>query len=280
MGRKNSIRRRQHAHKPARQFDKYEYYLNSVQAPDTDVVFMRDTYKELRKKKPHTLREDFCGTFSISCEWAKLNREHFAYGVDIDPEPLEYGRSFYLPQLTRQQQERVDIICESVLSHDLPKVDIIAAFNFSYFIFKERKILLDYFTNCYRTLNKEGLLVADCFGGSLCNSPNKEKTKHKGFIYEWEQESFDTITNHARYNINFKLDTEKFWRKQVFTYDWRMWSIPELKDIMADAGFKKTHVYWEQADASGEGTGDFIRQQTQAPDDQCDAWVAYVVGEK
>ena len=53
-------------------FDKYKYYLDSVQSPDTDVEFIRSCYREARKRDPVTLREDFCGTFMISCEWAKL----------------------------------------------------------------------------------------------------------------------------------------------------------------------------------------------------------------
>ena len=47
--------------------DKYEYYLNSVQSPDTDVEFIRSVYRETRKRDPISLREDFCGTFMISC---------------------------------------------------------------------------------------------------------------------------------------------------------------------------------------------------------------------
>ena len=60
-------------------FDKYSYYFNSVQSPDVDVQFFDYTYKSIRKKEPITLREDFCGTFSISCEWAKLSPEKKIY---------------------------------------------------------------------------------------------------------------------------------------------------------------------------------------------------------
>ncbi|MES2856865.1 MAG: class I SAM-dependent methyltransferase, partial [Bdellovibrionota bacterium] len=81
------------------EFDKYWYYKKSVQSPDTDVEFLRSTYKEIRGKDPTTLREDFCGTFSICCEWVKLNPKFKAFGIDLDSEPIEYGYNNYLPHL-------------------------------------------------------------------------------------------------------------------------------------------------------------------------------------
>ena len=75
---------------------------------------------------------------------------------------------------------------------------------------------------------------------------------------------------------NLKRKGEKK-RERVFSYDWRMWTIPELKEIMEDAGFKKVHVYWEGSDEDGDGDGEFTRV-TQG--EECESWVAYVVGEK
>lgn len=258
-------------------FDKYDYYYRSVQSAETDVEFLRDLYKELRGKTPYSLREDFCGTFAISCEWAKLSKKNEAYGVDIDLVPILYGKKEYLPKLTKDEADRVHIVHASVLSDRLPKTDIVASFNFSHYIFKKRSDLLKYFRSCRKHLNKNGVLVVDAFGGKLCHSANTEKTRHPGFIYEWEQESFNEIDHHAVFHINFQIKGESKKRKHVFTYDWRMWTLPELQDVMRDAGFKKVHVYWELSDASGEGSGHFIKEQQS---DECDAWVAYVVGEK
>ncbi len=65
--------------------------------------------------------------------------------------------------------------------------------------------------------------------------------------------------------------------EQVFTYDWRMWSIPEIRDIMHEVGFRKTHVYWEGTAKDGSGDGNFTRVDH---GEACQSWIAYVVGEK
>ena len=57
--------------KEQKDFDKYYYYHKSVQSPDVDVKFFDRVYKEMRGKEALSLKEDFCGTFSISCEWVK-----------------------------------------------------------------------------------------------------------------------------------------------------------------------------------------------------------------
>lgn len=257
-------------------FDKYWYYNKSVQSADVDVKFFRDTYKELKNKDPKVFREDFCGTFKLSCEWAKLNDNFQSLGVDLDPEPISYGKQNYLPKLTDEQQSRIKIMEGNVLDQNLPKADIIAACNFSYSIFKKRQMLKDYFTNCFNTLESDGIFIMDIFGGSQCYEPNEEETEHDGFSYFWDQDSFDPVTNEAMFYIHFKPKGQKK-VKRAFTYDWRMYSIPEVKDILEEVGFKNVHVYWEGTDEDGDGDGEFKRV-TQGED--CESWIAYIVSEK
>lgn len=260
-----------------RPYDKYELYKASVQSPETDVEFLRDTYKELNGGLPTTLREDFCGTHAICCEWVKLNSKFQARGVDLDPEPLEYGEKNYQPLLTDEQRERIKIYNMNVLDKGLPKADVIAALNFSYFIFKTRSVLTSYFRNCHKSLNRGGLLIVDCFGGSACMESNEEETEFEDedFSYFWDQDLFDPVNNHALFHIHFKRKGEKK-RQKAFTYDWRMWSIPEIREVMIEAGFKKAHVYWEGTTKDGEGDGKFKIVQK---GEECESWVAYVVGE-
>ena len=52
-------------------FDKYAYYRASVQSPDEDVLFFAKTFRELTKREPILLREDFCGAFALSCGWVQ-----------------------------------------------------------------------------------------------------------------------------------------------------------------------------------------------------------------
>ncbi len=262
--------------KQTKDFDKYYYYLNSVQAPDNDVLFMRDTYKELRGKYPFSMREDFCGTHALSCEWVKLNSKNLSYGIDLDLEPISYGQSHYASKLSPMQRARIQILQTDVLNPGLPKADIICSMNFSQYTFKERAMMKSYFHNCLTTLNESGILLMDCFGGPACQSENQEMTKHKNFKYYWHQRSFDPVTNHAIFNIHYKPNG-KAKVENVFTYDWRMWSIPELREMMSEVGFQKTFVYWEGTTRSGEGDGHFVRTEV---GEECLAWIAYIVGIK
>lgn len=261
----------------SRPFDKYYYYTKSVQSPDADVEFLRDTYRELNGRLPVSLREDFCGTFANSCAWVKLNKEFVACGVDLDPEPIEYGRKHHLTSLTEEQQQRVKILESNVLDEALPVSDVIAAMNFSYFIFKTRKQMKQYFQNAYRTLNDGGVFILDCFGGSQCYEALEEETDYGDFSYFWDLDAFDPVTNHVKYYIHFKLKGEREKREKCFTYDWRMWSIPELRELLEEVGFKSTHVYWEGTTEDGEGDGCFQRTER---GEECEAWIAYIAGHK
>jgi cyclopropane fatty-acyl-phospholipid synthase-like methyltransferase len=258
-------------------FDKYDLYLNAVQSPDGDVQFYRERYKEFFKapKKGLTLREDFCGAGAISCEWVKLHKENTAAGLDLDEEPMSYGRKNYIDVLTEDQKRRVTLVKKNVLDRGLPKADISVAVNFSYFIFKDRQVLKDYFVNVYNSLKGKGLFIVDVFGGTACTDVAMDRTPCKGFTYYWEQKNWDPVTNYASFGIHFKYKGKMY--KNLFTYDWRMWSIPEIKEIMIEAGFSETAVYWEGSKRDGSGNGIFSRVKEGEP---CLSWIAYVVGVK
>ena len=269
-------RRRVHKIGEAKLFDKYDYYKKAVQSAESDVGFFQNVYKELRNKSAKSFREDFCGTFALSCEWIKLKPHHESVGVDLDPEPIEYGRSHYLKKLTPDQQKRLKLIEGDVLTCELPKTDISVALNFSYFVFKKREVMKAYFSRCFTSLNNDGVLIVDCFGGSLCYEPNEEETKHKDFSYFWDQASFDPVTQKAVFHIHFRPKGKQK-VERVFTYDWRMWSIPELRDILHEVGFKKTHVYWEGTTKKGTGNGVFTRTEK---GEACQSWIAYIAAER
>ncbi|WII71318.1 class I SAM-dependent methyltransferase [Bdellovibrio sp. 22V] len=272
---RKKVRRRVNKKSAKILFDKYDLYRRAVQSAENDVVFIRDTYKELKGKSPRTFREDFCGTFALSTEWIKLNPRHEAIGIDLDPEPMAYGRQNYLVKLKPEQQRRMKLIEGNVLDPNLHKADIVAAMNFSYFCFKQRDVLKKYFANVLKTLNKDGMFLVDIFGGSQCYDAIEDTIRHEGFTYYWDQTNFDPVTNEALFHIHFRVGGKKI--EQVFTYDWRLWSISEIRDIMQEVGFRKTHVYWEGTAKDGSGDGNFTRVDH---GESCQSWIAYIVGEK
>lgn len=262
------------------EFDKYYYYHASVQSPETDVEFLERVYKEARHEIPEifTMTEDFCGTFAISCEWAKLGDNYKAIGIDLDQEPISYGREHYFTELDEEEKSRLTILNKNVLDKELPKTDLICGLNFSYFIFKQRSTLKEYFQNAYDRLNEDGVFVLDCFGGSKCYEANEEETEYTDdkFSYFWDQDSFDPITNEAQFYIHFKRKGEKK-RTNQFSYDWRMWSIPEIRDVLEEVGFKKIDIYWEGTTDDGEGDGHFSKTNV---GEECESWICYIVGSK
>lgn len=262
-----------------KEFDKYFYYMDSVQSPDADAEFLDRVYKETRGKQAEVLREDFCGTFSLCCEWVKLNKEGQAIGLDFDDEPIDYGREHYLSKLTDEQKERVHLRNANVLTSELPKADISCSLNFSYFSFKDRPTLKTYLQRVYDSLNEGGMHLMDCFGGAKCQSANEEETvdDELNYSYFWDQDSFNPLTNESMFFIHFKRQGEGK-RERVFTYDWRMWGLPEIKDILLEVGFKNVSFYWEGTDEDGDGDGTFHR--TSDPKEDCEAWVAYIAAEK
>jgi hypothetical protein len=260
-------------------FDKHELYKKSVQEPEADIDIFEKIYQEKNPGKSLvTLKEDFCGTYAICCEWARKNPNNKAIGVDYDQKTLSYGKEKYFSTLNEEQKQQVKIYQQDVRRPVDETADITCALNFSYFIFKERQELKEYFSSALNGLNEKGLFILDIFGGSQCYEPNEEETEHSdlGFSYFWDQDSFDPITNHAKFYIHFKIDGQKKVEK-VFTYDWRMWSVPEIKDLLKEAGFKNVDIYWEGSDEDGDGNGEF---EIVKNEENCESWIAYIVAQK
>jgi len=253
-----------------------ELYEESVQNVENEVKFLSATFRELRGRTARTLREDFCGTASLACEWVAQGDEYSAVGVDIDSSVLEWGRQNRVNRLDVADQARVRLIESDVQTVETPKVDILAAFNFSYWIFEERAQMVAYMRRCLEALEDDGVLFMDMFGGPESFEETREKTKHDGFTYVWHQARFYPVTNHMQCYIHFKFpDGSKL--KRAFSYAWRLWTAPELRDMLHDAGFGNVTVYWEGEDEDGEGNGIFT------PNDKGEAdlaWIAYIVAEK
>jgi SAM-dependent methyltransferase len=259
-----------------KKFDKYWYYEKSVQNPSNEVEFFAEKYEELMGRKAYSLREDFCGTGAISCKWVEQGEKFEAWGVDLDPEPLAYGKKHHYAKLDKASQKRMHYLQANVLNAKAPKVDICFAYNFSYYIFKKRSQLLQYFKAAYQSIKKDGVFFIDLFGGPDSIILTTDEVNHGSFKYYWDCQKFDPLTNNCQFAIHFKLKGEKK-RENVFVYDWRMWGMMELRDLLIEAGFAKTLTYWEGED--GEGSGNGIFQVTEEAT-QCESWVTYIAALK
>ncbi|MEX0885184.1 MAG: class I SAM-dependent methyltransferase [Phycisphaeraceae bacterium] len=254
--------------------DKYHLYQQTVQEADHEVAFFDRVYRAMFKRSPRVLREDFCGTFAVCCEWAK-KRGRIAVGVDNDAEPLEWGRKHNLSKLPEAGQERVELRQQDVRKVDKgPKADVLSAQNFSFWCFQSRRELLAYFKAAHANCAGESVMVLDMMGGPECIEAERvDERRLRTYTYLWEQARFDPVTSTGTWHIHFHFnDGSKLDR--AFTYDWRFWTIPEVRELLDEAGFDETHVYWEGADENGDGDGNWRRVRTGTNDP---AWIAYIV---
>jgi len=273
---RSSKRRAVKTVKMARAADKHDLYQRAVQEPDVDIPLIQKVFRNQFARPARTLREDFCGTALLACRWVQRSSEHRAWGIDLDPDPLEWGREHNVGKLKVDQASRVKLIEGDVLDIGHESVDVTVAFNFSYFLFKERASLLNYLKRAYATLNSEGVLILDAYGGADAQRTSEETREvDDDFDYIWDQHRFDPIHHDATNFIHFQF-SDGSQMKRAFRYDWRLWSIPEIRELLQEAGFARSEVYWEGTDReTGEGN-DIFSPREQAPDDP--AWICYIAG--
>jgi SAM-dependent methyltransferase len=264
----------------AKSFDKYFYYVNSVQSASHDAELLSSMYKKHGTSKLASLclQEDFCGTADLCYEWVQLNKKYKAIGIDLDKKALAWGKNFHSDACSDDELNRIDLVHGDVLTPRQSKPDIICALNFSYSFLHSRAGLLNYLKKCHRSLNSGGLTILDCFGGPAYLKPHLDKRRntHDKFTFWWEVKSFDAISNRISCAIHFQADQDTY-RKDVFTYEWRLWSVPEITDIFKEAGFSEVHYWSEGLDVSGKGDGKFKVVKKEA---NCEAWVCYLVAKK
>lgn len=255
----------------AKTADKHDLYQRSVQDADTEIYFINRAYKKVKQRAPLSLREDFCGTALLCGAWVRSNKERTAQGIDIDPKVLAWGKDRNIDVLG-DDADRVTLLQQDVRKASPGKFDVVCAFNFSYWIFKTREALRAYFATVKKGLGKEGVFMLDAYGGWESIEPMLEPRSIKGgFTYVWDQHSFNPITHDILNYIHFEFqDGTKI--DKAFTYDWRYWSLPELTELLNEAGFSDVRVFWDKSTDN-----DVENYQPSKRADNQPGWLAYIV---
>jgi len=259
----------------AEQADKHVLYEQSVQCVEAEIDFVDATFEKLRERKARIIREDFCGTTNSSCEWVKRHDDNVAYSIDLDPEVLAWGKQNNISKLSAAQAARINIIEADVLTVEVQPVDAVLAMNFSYWLFKVRADMLMYFNHVYAALVDDGVFFLDAFGGYEAFREMEERSRQDGFTYVWDQARYNPITGYGLFHIHFNFkDGSRL--KEAFSYDWRIWTLPEIQEMLIAAGFTPA-IYWEGTDEDGDGNGVF----EETIEGEADAgWIAYIVARK
>ena len=259
----------------AKKADVLDLYERSVQEPESEIDVIDQIWNEQRGRVATTMREDFCGTAAIAVEWVKRRTDNTSVGVDLDKDTLEWIQERLPDRLSDEERSRIKLIEGDVLACPMGPFDMTLATNFSYFIFKTREEVLNYFKIVLDGLVEDGLFILDAYGGSDSYLEMTEDRDLDGFIYTWDQHFYDPVTSDVINHIHFKFpDGTKI--KKAFTYEWRLWTLPEIRELLIEAGFKKAVVYWEGTEEdTGEGDGEWAESER---GEACEGWVAYIVG--
>lgn len=268
----------------ARTADRHLLYEASVQSVDFELDLFRRIFRKKRGRAPRVLREDFCGTAAMAAAWVSRNAENRAIGVDLHGPTLDWAIRQNVPRLG-DASSRLRLIHANVLDVDAPKVDLIAALNYSYWVFKDRDLLRRYFETARRSLRKDGILFVDAFGGTDAMVELTEKRRVKasrlhdgarlpGFTYVWEQVRFNPVNHDIVCRIHFKFK-DGTWLRNAFNYHWRYWSLPEIQEVMREAGFRDIEVWLEGWDDDRDEANGIFRVRKNM--EEMAGWVGYVV---
>ena len=97
----------------------------------------------------------------------------------------------------------------------------------------------------------------------------EEIAAYDDFDYVWEQETFNPYNNHTICHIHFRF-ADGSALKRAFSYDWRVWSLPELRDLLSEVGFGKVEEWWD-------GTDDDTMVRLTPEDENFVSWLGYIV---
>jgi len=261
--------------------DRHLLYQQAVQDVEAEIDFVEQTWSELRRRPAVVLREDFCGTANTACEWVSRETNHHAMGVDLDEDVLEWGRAHPLAQLDQDQSGRIELLHEDVLLVQPGLADIILAMNFSYYLFLTRHELREYFENARDGLVSDGILFLDAYGGyeapmNLTEPRQCQDGEGNEFTYLWEQAEFNPIDSCMTCHIHFEFP-DKSRMEKAFSYHWRLWTLPEIREILYEAGFSNVEIYWEGTDkVNNEGNGIYTPSEIGDADP---GWVCYIVAQ-
>jgi len=260
--------------------DRHRLYERSVQCPEGELDFVTDHFGLLTGRDARLLREDFCGTAAVSCEWVRRDPEHQALGVDLDPSVLAWARDRNLAALPAEARARCRLIRGDVRRVRARPVDVILAMNFSYWLLCDRAELLRYFRRVRAALVPDGVFFLDAFGGydafRICTEERIVEGAEGAFTYLWEQAHYNPVDGRLVCHIHFGFpDGSRL--ERAFSYDWRLWTLPELRELLAEAGFSRVICYWQGWNDQGEADGVFLPADEAAADA---AWICYLSAQR
>ncbi|MEO0483736.1 MAG: class I SAM-dependent methyltransferase [Planctomycetota bacterium] len=254
------------------ELSRYEFYERCVQSPGDLAPLLR----AIHGNAPEMLGEDFCAAAALSEAWCQHPNAR-AVAVDLDPEPLERAR--------QRAPGQIEVIQADVLEARLPEADLIFVGNFSIGEIHDRPALVEYLRRSRDRLRSGGAFICDTYGGDSAFVTGAVHRNHPGpdgttIRYTWEQRDADPLTGRVVNALHFRLEQSGMITQELtdaFVYDWRLWSVPELRDALAEAGYPRTAVYAKLPDAVDTEGNAYIRP-VEDPDELDESFIVCVAG--
>ena len=261
---------------------KYDLYELCVQSPTHLVPLLR----AIHGGAPTVLAEDFAGTGALSRHWIETVKDGRAIATDHDSETLARAGS----------HDRLVTHAADVLAVTDP-ADVLFVGNFSIGYFHTRPELVAYLKHVRTRLDREavprdsspwashGAFICDTYGGESTFTLGHVHRYHplpdgSRVRYTWEQREADPLTGMVTDVIHFRIERSGHVLEEIddaFVYRWRLWSVPELRDAMLEAGFARTAVFAQLADAIDDEGNAYV-QPVEDPDELEDSFIVCVAG--
>ncbi|KAA8550173.1 hypothetical protein F0562_001857 [Nyssa sinensis] len=215
---------------------KFLLYQQSVQSPKGDISYLQKFFLTyVGGRLPLHLQEDFCGTALLSAEWLRSDARRTAVGLDLDLEALNWCMENNVNKIGADGTFR----CLQEILYALSTTVVAASI-----------AVESWFHISSTALNalsrKGGIFVMDLYGGTSSECELRLQRRFPNFTYVWEQAGFDIIQRKTRISLHFHLQKPKRKLRHAFSYSWRLWSLPEIKDCLEEAGFRSVHFWIRQ----------------------------------
>jgi len=281
---------------------RHDLYELCVQSPKHLVPFL----SAVHGRSPGVLAEDFAGTAALSHLWVESDPDARAIATDLDSDALGYHGA----------HDRITKHHANVLhATDHADVLFVGNFSIGYwhtraelvaYLKHARQRLSSPVTDGGggpRSGSEgvpPGLFICDTYGGESAfllgdvhrdhwippnkdgqDDPDHPLAPHAGkrVRYTWEQRSADPLTGMVTDVLHFRVEsggTIEAELDDAFVYEWRLWSVPELRDAMAEAGFARTEVYAKTGDAIDDEGNVYVLPVEDAEEELDDSFIVLV----
>jgi hypothetical protein len=214
---------------------------------------------------------------ALCAAWCASDARRTATGTDLDEVELAWGAAHVLPAAAGggDAPERMCLLLADVRDdplaaprlasgwgcafwHDAAwkelrarRADVACALNSAICFMHSREDADRYCRQARAMTAAPGIFVMDLQGGATMEKALTQRTRLPSCDYLWSQDGFDPVSRLISCHIGFRLRGRRGAPppptppalRRAFSYRWRLWTLPEVCDMLRQAGFASTHVW-------------------------------------